>query len=255
MSEEDRVPDLYAECDALGELPADLDPARREALDADPGCTSRRGEIEESNRYILEEHPVDQMVACIRERMRRAPARRSAWPRVAVVAATAVAVAAMALFVFLPAGRTEREARNPGETILLKGDPRLVVHRRIGQGSEPLDPGDPVRPGDWLQLSYMPFEAAHGVILSIDGRGRVTLHFPPDEAGSTALERGERIPLPFSYELDDAPGFERFLFVTSAEPIPVREVIEAAGKLGVDPEAPLELHGRWKQKSFLLKKP
>ena len=39
------------------------------------------------------------------------------------------------------------------------------------------------------------------------------------------------MPLAYSYELDDAPAFERFFFATSAAPFPVTEVVAAANEL------------------------
>lgn len=67
-------------------------------------------------------------------------------------------------------------------------------------------------------MSYVAAGRAHGVIVSIDGRGQVTLHFPADAGAPTALESGRAVPLSHSYELDDAPLFERFMFVTAEAP-------------------------------------
>ena len=106
-----------------------------------------------------------------------------------------------------------------------------------------------------MQISYVPKGATHGVIVSADGRGKVTLHFPPNASLPTVLKRKDRVPLPFSYELDDAPGFERFFFVTSAFPIPVGQVIRSAGTLGADPGRQLPLPPWLKQKELLLNKP
>ncbi|MBN1838324.1 MAG: hypothetical protein JW820_20865, partial [Spirochaetales bacterium] len=108
------------------------------------------------------------------------------------------------------------------------------------------------------QLGYVAAARAYGVILSIDGRGVVTLHFPVGSTGAGELEREGESLLPFAYELDDAPGFERFFFVTGPEPFAVDSVLEAAERLAADPEqarqAPLILPGELEQVSMMLKK-
>ena len=115
-----------------------------------------------------------------------------------------------------------------GEGIRLKGaQSRLVLFRQIERGAEAaerLREGALVRPGDVLQVSYIAAGASDGVILSIDGRGVLTQHFPPPQAPSAAtrLVQGGAIPLTSAYELDDAPAFERFFFVTSSGPTPLR---------------------------------
>jgi hypothetical protein len=86
----------------------------------------------------------------------------------------------------------------------------------------------------------------------------VTVHFPSGAATAGGLEpKGETL-LPFAYELDDAPGFERFFLVTSREPFPVEVVVGAAERLAAEPErarlAPLELPGKLEQSSIVLSK-
>jgi len=59
----------------------------------------------------------------------------------------------------------------------------------------------------------------------------VTLHFPDAETASTKLEsEGEQL-LDQAYELDAAPAFERFFFVTSSAPIDQKRVLIAAERL------------------------
>jgi hypothetical protein len=143
------------------------------------------------------------------------------------------------------------------EVVRFKGDPELWVYRKVGDASDPLRHGDSARRGDLLQLKYGPSNAGYGVIVSIDGRGNATLHFPANASGSTALTRAGAA-LPHAYELDDAPSFERFFIVTSAAPIDVRSVLEAARALGngsaLAERANLPLPDSLHQKSILLRK-
>ncbi|MFP2913278.1 ActD protein, partial [Pyxidicoccus sp. 3LFB2] len=114
------------------------------------------------------------------------------------------------------------------------------------------------RRGDVLQVSYVSGGRAHGVLVSVDGRGAVTLHHPATLSGSTALTPGETAALGHAYELDDAPEFERFLFVTAEEPLDVASVLEAARTLASQPSEartlPLPLPGTLVQTSFTLEK-
>lgn len=109
--------------------------------------------------------------------------------------------------------------------------PRLVVHRKVAGGEEVLGDGSRAAAGDVLQLGYVAASARHGVLLSIDGRGAVTLHHPASVGGSTELDRGGEVPLGHGYQLDAAPAFERFLFVTGDAPIDVQGVMVAASRL------------------------
>lgn len=245
-----RIPELYVEKDALGELPLDLDPAIREHLQADPDRSARLAELRASDEEILAQYPPQETIARIQKRLRetgKGTGRRLALRFALAAVLVLVAAAGVLVLVALP--------EDPGETILVKGDPGLAIHRRTAGAPEPLEPGDRVRAGDLLQISYLPKGAAHGVILSADGRGNVNLHFPPDASLPTRLERNDRVSLPFSYELDDAPGFERFFFITSAFAIPVDQVVRWAGMLGADPGRQLPLPPWLSKREFLLKKP
>jgi len=98
------------------------------------------------------------------------------------------------------------------------------------------------------------------VIFSIDGRGTVTLHLPKEMGDATQLEdaKGKARQLGFSYELDDAPTFESFFFVTAQDPINVDGVLERANTLADDltnaEKASLTLPQGMTAVDFLLKK-
>jgi hypothetical protein len=154
----------------------------------------------------------------------------------------------------------------PDEETRIKGDslrgPRLLVYRRRGRegGAERLASGARAAPGDLLQLAYAAGDAGlHGVLLSIDGAGRVTQHLPEEGARlAPALPAPREIKLPSAYQLDDAPGFERFVLVTAPEPFPVATVLGAARELAAQGEAararPLALPAAFRQTSVVLDK-
>jgi hypothetical protein len=161
------------------------------------------------------------------------------------------------------------QAENADET-QIKGDlpasPRLLVYRQKPArpagiaGSERVSDGARVSRGDLLQLAYDKApEGAYGVLLSLDGAGRVTLHLPEEGARmSAALISLREIRLPSAYELDDAPNFERFVLVTSARPFAVAVALDAAGALAKQAAAaetsPLLLGPDYGQTSVLLRK-
>lgn len=115
------------------------------------------------------------------------------------------------------------------EEIRRKRSDGLFVFRKRAREVELLRPEAPVASGDLIQIGYIASDATHGVIFSLDGLGVVTLHHPAREDESTALEPFGRQLLPYSFELDGAPTYERILFVTGSRPIDVSAVL-AAGR-------------------------
>lgn len=157
------------------------------------------------------------------------------------------------------AGQTTSQRDASTEDIRVKGGrPRLIVYRQEASGVERLRDGSEARPADLILVSYLAADQPHGVIASLDGTGTVVLHFPTEAGASTRLQQGKPVPLANAYELDDAPHFERFFFVTSQQPIDVEDVLAAARKLGADPKTartgPLKLALEHEQTSFVLEK-
>jgi hypothetical protein len=108
-----------------------------------------------------------------------------------------------------------------------KGTARLRVYRKAGDQVQRLTDGALVRPHDTLQLAYSPGARPFGAVLSVDGHGVVTLHLPEQAGPAPRLKGGGEVPLPHAYELDAAPGFERFVFVTADRPFAVSDVARA----------------------------
>ena len=121
-----------------------------------------------------------------------------------------------------------------------------------------LKSGAKAKQGDLLQIAYISAGENFGVIFSIDGNGAVTLHYPEHKKQSTFLKKEKKVLLESAYELDDAPGFERFFFITSPAPINVDGVLKKAWELARDPNlaetANIELKQSFKQTSVLIEK-
>ena len=73
--------------------------------------------------------------------------------------------------------------------------------------------------------------AKYGAIISIDGNGYLTQHYPEFGANASILEANGEIPLEYSYQLDDAPDFERFLFIASENQFDIAALIDAVDNI------------------------
>lgn len=192
---------------ALGEKPIE-DAAAVAALHAD-------------NERVLRDHPQEAFLAEVTRRARLPQTRpRRLWPRLLWVPAPALAVA---LAIWVSRG-------SPAEMpdAAFKGGAQLVLTR----GSDVLRDGDTVAAGDVVAIAVAPAGARHAVLVSVDGRGLVTLHLPSSPSASTEAPRAS-----FSvggFALDDAPGFERFVLLTSDAPIDVAAVMAAAARGSLD---------------------
>lgn len=282
------ISDLDVERLALGELDPETAAAVRARLDAadEGGADARLAAIEASNEAILAAHPPARVAKVIERRLADAAAsrRRSAWwtagPMIAAAAVLFLVVRGRGVDVDIDPraiGEHPEIAATTGATagerdsaasdgIRLKGaESRLVIHRKAadtGDGAERLSEGQVVEEGDVLQVSYIAAGATHGVIVSIDGRGVVTQHFPSPGSPPAAahLEQGGAIPLASAYELDDAPDFERFFIVTgAAADVDVEAIVQAAETLARTPAkargGALDLPPALDQRAFLLRKP
>ena len=259
------IPDWKLERFLLGELSSEEMRAIESRMASDPDLRRRLEILEASNAEILNEHPPREMTKAILNRARPAgstPARTRTTYRRALVSAMALGTAAFRFLLVKPAG-FDREGGVPvsevPDIIRLKGmEPGLFVFKKTAGEPLLLLDGAGTRAGDVLQLAYVSTERPYGIILSIDGRGVVTLHHPPNEAASQKLELNRRVFLENAYQLDDAPLFERFFFVSSASPLDVRAVRAAAERLAADPARAerdgLALDPKALQISFTVKK-
>lgn len=271
MTSPHRTPDWLLERIALGELPPDELAAARARLAQEPEGLARLAQLEADTAATLARlPPADVAREVVRRsesaaRVARAREAQEARPsplrRFAPALALVPALAVVALFIV---GRPGTPQGGPsgdeatGEVTRFKGlEPQLVLHRQRGEVPERLTDGTRAAPGDVVQVAYVAAGRAHGVILSIDGRGTVTLHAPETGSQSAPLAASGTHALPRAYELDDAPSFERFFLVTADAPFALDSVLTAARALASTPEAhgaPLALPEGFTQTSFTLEK-
>lgn len=224
-----RVPDLLVERLAKGELPPARAAEVRARLEAEEGGLARLDAIEADDAAVLARLAPEDVAREVRRRVAQAEGdaalsrpRRRWW-----VALGPALVLALLAVVALP-DRTPLDAQDPVPGVVIedgtraKGvESRLEVFRREGEVARPLADGEAVHAGDVLQVAYRSAGRRHGLILSVDGRGVVTLHHPTRASGDTRLAPGGRVLLEHAYELDDAPDHETFLFLASDAPLDV----------------------------------
>ena len=147
-------------------------------------------------------------------------------------------VACFLIFTFLPNegflfnSNTKKSFSEFGSDVRLKGMlPELNIYRKQKDYVEEIANHQLVSNYDVLQLRYQGAGYQFGVIFSIDGRGQVTLHFPANEVESTRIQSEGNVALPYAYELDDAPGFERFFLLVSHSSLNVDEILKKGNVL------------------------
>ena len=244
----DPVPDWLLERLAAGELPQNQAVKLRERLQA-------RGEehlltaLATSNVEILATQPPEQIVAEVKRRAAMSTGRAEAAaarmrPLWALSAVTACVAGLAVMLVVRNHGAGIQPALDEvqPEIIGVKGDlkPTLRIYRKTLSGSELLRTHASVHRGDTLQIRYVAAGKRFGVIASVDARGQLTFHLPESPGTAVALERDGERALSHAYELDDSPGFERFLFVTSDALFSTTEIVQAL-KSGSALPAPLVL--------------
>lgn len=247
------IADFDLERLALGELADAEAGALQAALKLDTEALERFNAIAASNDDILKMHPVDEVKREVESRLRQLKGNESLAEessftqrlmRWSVVAACAV----LAVVMVLPEMDEEPGYRMKGM------ESYLVAHKVSSDSLERLEAGALAQEGDRLQLSVVGAAEQYAVVCSQDGNGQVTLHFPVNGESTKLTE--SPLNLPNSYELDDAPGFERFVLVTSSTPLQVDEVVAKVRNMSMAPGARVEgLAEGSHQWSLVVKKP
>lgn len=180
-------------------------------------------DLEKSDREILEKFPVDKMHKAVEAKVNKNKPLvipQSAF-KIVTYAAAAVFIAAIAI----PVGLANTRAKTPVATERTKGpansvqqDANLYLYRQNGSEIQVLPNGANAKEGDVIQITYQAGQNDYGIIFSVDGNGNITKHFPDNGWTAEPLKHGnEEVPLDFSYELDNAPDFECFIFVGSEQ--------------------------------------
>jgi len=270
---DDRLDDLQLERYKLGELPKNQMRKLARQIRNDPRIVERLKQLEDSDQLILEEYPPRQMAPLILDRFSRESGGeegldlfRKGWRRRLVLAAP-VFMALILLVILYPVQESTVQTHEPvhqtnGNRVKgpqmsdLAALPEMLIFRHKNNQVEQLRDGAGAQTGDLVQVAYVAATQRYGVILSIDGRGAVTLHYPDSDTGETLLNKGKQVLLTNAYELDDAPGFERFFFITSQSEIDVQDILHRAHILAKIPKRALikdiEIPANFQQTSFTI---
>ena len=259
-SAQTRVPDVLLERYRLGEVTPDEKAAIERRLAHDDELRQRLSALDASDDEIRRAYAPAVVAAHVQRRLdaRAAGApqgigalvRRLSWTKVA-------ALAGVVVLVVLTGPRLFGPAEEPADRV--KGlEPAILLFRKVAEGSEPLEDGARARTGDLIRIGYRAAGSTWGLILSVDGRGTVTPHLPRDGTRAVRLSAGSQVLLDVSYELDDAPRWERFYFVAGSAPFDAAPVVEAARRAaapgGAGPPRVLPLSMNVRQSSLLLVK-
>ena len=261
------VPDLLIEQYLLGELPTD----RVDEVEQSNGFAERVEALRRSNEEILAEYPPEQFglriqnsyeAAKPRAKKGESRSRRSLlrWFSFGVPAVAAAAAAFALILQGVVGGGTVADQTDT-DVVRLKGSPEIAIYRAVDVATdraERLEDGDLAAPGDELQIEYNAGDRLYGMIVSIDGRGYTTLHYPIVPSDGPELTVGSTQQLPVAYVLDDAPDYENFYFIASAEPFSVNQVLEqirrSARRFVANPEADLGISGDYEVIAFSVRK-
>lgn len=200
---------------------------------------SALAELKKSNQEILATYPAPnfapaanivsmegQEAAAKRERSKNAkPNIYARLNKARPIFFAAAAIFALALCLPVMTGKIKALGGSSG--IRLKGNNHHQIRLYKQEGAEAilLKNGETAKENDLVQITYTPGSYNYGVIFSVDGNGNITRHFPDTSWQAEKLQKtGEEVPLSFSYELDDAPKYECFIFVASKDPFDFSKV-------------------------------
>jgi hypothetical protein len=252
------ISNLKLERFALGELPAKEKEAITHLMKKDATLAARFESILRSNKEILSLYPPEGMALKIQWKYNRETngakkQKKSFIPGILSFAG----VLSLFIFIFIMAFSETlfHMVRNDNR---IKGASSIKIYRKTEDGAELLKSGTIARKGDRFQIKYFAAGQKYGLIFSMDGNGYITLHFPDSAHGSFLLEQEGEVALYESFKLDNAPGFERFFFVTSKKEFNITEALNAGKRLAKNPEkaktGKLVLPENLKQQSFILLK-
>ncbi|MDR0306801.1 MAG: hypothetical protein LBI42_08185 [Chitinispirillales bacterium] len=214
------VPDWKLELYLLGEL-------SDEELKLDEGTLRERiAALRDSDAKILETHPPAWMAGRI-ERARAGKLASAEKKNRRLIRLFAIpAAACAALLVLFPVGMQSFEfafkhPAAPRYEDRVKGavsvEPAIEVWRKEGDMARKLAPLSDAREGDVVQVLYTVHSFCYGAIVSMDGRGVLTVHLAGESGKASPLAPGGPVALDMSYQLDDAPLYEIFYLITSSE--------------------------------------
>ncbi|MDH5716843.1 MAG: DUF4384 domain-containing protein [Spirochaetia bacterium] len=264
----EKIPHLKLEQYLLNELPPrEMEEISRK-IKTDKVLNKKIDELKKSNHEILKKYDPINMASQIQNKLNLQKAQLENNNKKSIFSSKLYLYGGLAfssvlvLFLLLPMGARQdlnnSEHYNKIELTRLKGESeKLFVYIQRNNKIDLLSNEAIVYEGDKLQLAYKS-EFDYGLILSIDGRGAITLHLPHEKNASLKINKNEKTGLPYSYTLDDAPVFEKFFFLTSEKEFYVTDIMKIVNKFANDTaivfNSNLPLDENIKQTTFIVSK-
>jgi hypothetical protein len=223
-----KITDFDIEQFILGEVESEKRDFILNELNSSSELRSKVEKIKLENVRFLEENPAHLMVTQIENKSLRKeldkPLYSSKWLAIPTVTLVLLMTFIIPSEYFSQNGNVVGVWSSSSYEERIKGEEfSMQIHRKTSNSVSLLSDSMKVSEGDLLQISIKYLVSTFAAVLSVDGRGVVTTHFPNEGYQGELKNQGLYI-LPFSYELDDAPKYEKFYLITSDAPIDLNSV-------------------------------
>lgn len=208
-----RVPPLLLEKLALG-LETATEKAQIRAHYSEEEQQTIIRDIQKSDAEMRKRFPVRDFDKLCDERQKR---------RVPTLWLQSLSAVAACFLVFTFWNRSD-SISNVGDILLKGSTPHIAVYRELANGYERLKPNVLGHRGETMQLRYVAAGYEFGAVLSIDGTGKITKHLPVEKSAAVKLKQTGEVALPYAFELDAAPDYERFVYVVAHEPFSTESI-------------------------------
>ncbi len=231
MEHSNQIPSQLLERYFLGEVSQKEKERVETALKQNESLKEKLKEIQKSNEAFLKDFPAQREMEIIKEKHQFEKPRELISPKPKTMPwfqkpMVRVSFAFSLMFVVALSSFIMKQNNAQPEYRLKGMEPKLDVYLKTSEGPQLLKDGDSLSAGQTIQITYTSAGEKYGVIFSADGNQNITLHFPSQNSSDSRLEKEGKVQLDYAYQLDNAPNFEKFLFVTSSEPINPEKILE-----------------------------
>jgi len=212
----------------LGELPEEKMQELAREIASNPELSARVDAMKKQNEQLFQSLPPEQFARQLRGQLRSRKMvtehRRlktllgPQWTKVALAVCSVVIIG-----FFLP--NTALMQQRPDTTRLKGLQPKMHIFLNADDHIQELDSGAHLSEGQLIQIGYNAAGMRYGAIFSLDGNGVITPHLCDsssyEQCHAQALQQSGVQMLSSSYQLDDAPEFEAFFFISAQQPFTV----------------------------------
>lgn len=223
MSDLRHFPDFDLELYLLKELPHDHSELESR-LKSDEILQKKLDSLRKSNTDLLQKFPPERFTEDLALRsQQQSEQTRLNWKPL-------LQLAAVLTIMFVPVTFYLHESSAPSTPMELaraKGEVsglEMMVYQLVGDSAKLLQDRSLVYSGDELQIRYRSDGSRFGFIFSVDGNGHLTRHLPLQGEEAVPIDTSHSTLLQYAYKLDNAPRWEKFFFVASAQPFDLKVI-------------------------------